>query len=96
MQNNIVFLLCDTIVHWGPFIVLYNCNDFVFMNINYMNSYIGIITGFCHSTYSYFTIKTINPSILYHLPENKYSKNQINLGWILLYLFHIIGSIIIN
>lgn len=96
IQNKIIYMICDTIIHWGPFILLYYYNDFVIININYNNAYIGVITGFCHSTFSYFTINTINPSILYHLPPNKYSLTQIYLAWILLFSFHVIGGIIIN
>ena len=96
IQNKLVFILCDTIIHWCPFLVLYYNNEFMLMNIHYKNAYIGVITGLCHSTYSYFTINTMNPLILYHLPPNRYTETQIYLGWALLFMFHVLGAIIIN
>ena len=96
LQYTPVFIVCDALLHWGPFMVLYNTTDFTLLTINYSSAYIGVITGVCHSTYSYFTIYTMNPSILYHIPPNKYNLTQIYSAWILLFSFHVIGSIIIN
>lgn len=96
LQNPIIFMICDTIIHWGPFTILYILSDFTLTNINIYNCWIGLLTGLCHVTFSYCIIGLMNPSILYNIDPNKYKKWQINTAWSLLFVFHVFGAIMIN
>jgi len=97
-------IFCDSFIHLLPWILCHiYFNDLIFLSktINKLSILISIITGCSHISWGYLLIKQWDVSPLYKeyneypfTSKTKYNNCKIKLGWILIFLSHIIGGIL--
>jgi hypothetical protein len=90
----------DFLVHWLPCIILWYLfsADWRLMATEPLDGpslWIGIMTGSCHSTYTYLLGHGWDPRKLYNVKKTPCSMSRICTAWLLLFVGHASGPIIL-
>ena len=57
--------------------------------------WIPFFTGFLHITFCYFLTNSFDPGKLYNIQKTKYNDCHVFIGYLLIYIIHFIGFLII-
>ena len=92
-----VYLLGDAALHWTPFAVV----SFILARMRFRKVgqrmwhkriWVGVLTGFLHSTYCFFLSGSWNPKPLYDVDRTDIPLSDIKKAWLALFTTHVVGA----
>jgi hypothetical protein len=101
-----MLLALDILCHWLPFIcckLLMAEFDFLMGEIQWQYAWVGIVTGFSHSSWCFIVSGQWDPAPLYkelqtapYTKSTEYTTATLMTGWLLVFAAHVLGALVVT